>query len=91
MLSDLGSEFRAIQLSIMCKFSEGITAELSIDIIQNSLLSEARKARADFRSGKVYEDLAVKVKERLIKRHLIEWVAWPSLELVGETCTQARG
>jgi hypothetical protein len=46
----------------MFKISEGLTAEISKDIIQNSLLSEARRARADFRSGKVYEDLAVKVK-----------------------------
>jgi hypothetical protein len=45
----------------MQKISEGITAELSKDVIQNLLLSEARRARADFRSGKVYEDLAVKV------------------------------
>ena len=62
ILSDMGSEFRALQHSIMLKISEGLTAEISKDIIQNSLLSEARRARADFRSGKVYEDLAVKVK-----------------------------
>jgi hypothetical protein len=59
MLSDLGSE---VQLSIIPKISKDYTAEISRDIIQNSLLSEARRARADFRSGKVYEDLAVKVK-----------------------------
>jgi hypothetical protein len=75
----------------MLKISEGITAEISKYIIQNSLLSEARRARADFRSGKVYDDLAVKVEQRFIISHLIEWVAWPSLVLVEETCTQARG
>jgi hypothetical protein len=75
----------------MLKISEGLTAEISKDIIQKSLLSEARRARADFRSGNVYEDLAVKVYQRFIKRHLIEWVTWPSSVLVGETCTQARG
>jgi hypothetical protein len=45
----------------MLKISEGLIAELSKDIIKYSLLSEARRARADYRSGKVYEHLAVKV------------------------------
>ena len=61
MLSDLGSETRALQHSIMRKISEVITSEISKDVIQQSILSEARRARADYRSGKVYEDLAVKV------------------------------
>jgi hypothetical protein len=61
ILSDLGAEVRALQHSIMLKLSEGITAEISKDIIQNSLLSVARRAKADFRSSKVYKDLALKV------------------------------
>ena len=91
MLSDLGSEFQAFQLSIMQKTSEVIAAEISKEVIQKSILSEARRARADFRSGKVYEDLAVKVKDRFIKRHLEEWLTRPSLDIVEETCTQAGG
>jgi hypothetical protein len=91
MLSDLGSELRALQLSIMRKTSEVIAAEISKEVIQKSILSEARRARADFRSGKVYEDLAVKVKERFIKGHLEEWIDRPSLDLVEETCSQAGG
>jgi hypothetical protein len=66
MLSDLGSEFLALQLSIMHKISLGVTADISKEVIQKSILSEARRARADYRSGKVYEDLAVKVKHRYI-------------------------
>ena len=44
----------------------------------------------DFRSGKVYEDLALKVKHRFVIRHLVEWIVWPALFLVEETCTRAR-
>jgi hypothetical protein len=91
MLSDLGFEFRALQISIMRKTSEVIAAEISKEVIQKSILSEARRARADFRSGKVYEDLAVKVKQRFINRHKDEWIDRPSLDLVEETCTQAGG
>ena len=91
MLSDLGSEFQAFQLSIMQKISLEVTADLRDEVIQKSILSKARKARADFRSGKVYEDLAVKVKQRLINRHKDEWIHRPSLNLVEETCTQAGG
>ena len=89
MLSDLGSEFCALQLSIMQKISLEVTEEISKEVIQKSILSEARRARVDFRSGKVYEDLAVKIKQRLINRHKDEWIAQPSLDLVEETCTLA--
>ena len=72
MLSDMSAKVRALQHSIMLKLSEGIIAEISKDVIQNFLLSVARRANADFRS---YEDLALKVKQKFISRHKIEWIA----------------
>lgn len=75
MLSDMDSEVQALQHSIMLRSSEGITAEISQDNIQNSLLSVARRENADFRSSKVYEDLALNVKQRFISRYKIEWIA----------------
>jgi hypothetical protein len=61
----MGAKVRALQHLIMLKLSEGIIAEISKDIIQNFLLSVARRAKADFRS---YEDLALNVKQRFISR-----------------------
>ena len=61
----MGAKVRALQHLIMLKLSEGIIAEISKDIIQNLLLSVARRAKADFRS---YEDLALNVKQRFISR-----------------------